>query len=102
MSLTKLERDWQANLIKDLKLLFPGCYIRKNNANVQPGIPDLIILWHDRWAILEVKKSINEPYQVNQEYFIEQFNNMSFAAMICPENKSEVLDALQTALRSYR
>lgn len=97
MSLTKLERDWQADLIKDLRAMFPDCYIQKNNPNKQQGIPDLIILWNDKWAVLEVKKSINEPYRPNQEYFIGKFNAMSFSAMICPENKQEVLNALQAA-----
>jgi VRR-NUC domain len=97
---TKLERDWQRNLIEELRTMFPGAYIQKNNPNKQQGIPDLLILWNERWAVLEVKKSINEPYQPNQEYFIATFNAMSFSAMICPENEKEVLDALQSALRA--
>lgn len=100
MTTTRLERDFQAQLIKDLRELFPGCYIQKNNPNRQQGIPDLLILWEDKWAILECKKSANEAPRPNQPYFVKQFNTMSFASFIYPENKEEVLDALQAALRA--
>lgn len=102
MTLTKLERDWQRTLIQELRVIFPGSYIQKNNPNKLQGIPDILILWNDRWATLEVKKSDKEPYRPNQEWFINQMNEMSFSSMICPENRSEVIDALQTALRSRR
>lgn len=99
---TKLERDFQANLIKELRVLFPGCIIQKNKSSYQQGIPDLLILWHDRWAVLECKKSAHEDPQPNQPYFVEVMNKMSFAAFIYPENKKEVLDALQSTLRASR
>jgi hypothetical protein len=102
MTTTRLERDFQPTLIKELKEMFPGCIIQKNNASYQQGIPDLLILWNDRWAALEVKKSANEPPRPNQPYFVEQMNKMSFSAFIYPENKEEVLDALQAALRLGR
>lgn len=102
MSPTRLERDFQHQLIVELRAKFPGCIIQKNNANYQQGIPDLLILWHDRWAVLECKKSANEPVRPNQPYFVEQMNAMSFAAFIYPENKMEVLLALESALRARR
>ena len=47
-------------------------------------------------------RSANEPYQPNQEYYLEQFGQMSFAAMICPENEKDVLDALQRSFYEGR
>ena len=55
--MAKLERDFQKELIKELKERFPGCLIAKMDANYIQGIPDLLILWEDRWALLECKKS---------------------------------------------
>jgi hypothetical protein len=97
MKSTRLERDFQADLIKELREMFPGCYLQKNNPNHQQGIPDLLILWNDRWAVLEVKKSDNETPRPNQPYFVDEFNKMSFASFIYPENKEEVLHALAEA-----
>lgn len=94
MPTTKLERDFQANLIKDLRELFPDCYIQKNDPNRQQGIPDLLILWHNKWAVLECKQSSTASERPNQAYFVDHFRSMSFGAFIYPENKEEVLDAL--------
>jgi hypothetical protein len=92
-----LESAYQAKLIKKLRALFPGCVILKNDSSYLQGIPDIIILFRDRWAVLEVKRSRTEPYQPNQEYYILMLNEMSFAARIDPSNEQDVLDALQHA-----
>lgn len=52
-----LERNFQANLIQKLKRMFPGCIVMKNDASYKQGIPDLLVLYRDRWASLECKKS---------------------------------------------
>ena len=99
---TKRENTFQANLIKELKDLFPGCVIIKNDANQLQGISDLLILYEDRWAILECKRSYNASRRPNQDYYIDKFNAMSFAAFIYPENREEVLDELESAFRTRR
>lgn len=91
------ESRFQAQLIKRLIDLFPGCVVMKNDANHQQGIPDLTVLYRDRWAMLEVKASPTAPYQPNQQHFVQQLDEMSFAAVIHPENEEEVLGALQQA-----
>ena len=94
----RLERDFQAKLIKELKVMFKGCIILKNDPNYIQGIPDLLILYNDRWAALEVKKSEHAQHQPNQEYYVDLMDQMSFAAFIYPENKEEILYELQQAL----
>lgn len=63
-------------------------------------MPDLTILYGINWAMLEVKDSFSSPLQPNQQYWVDQLNNMSFCAIVYPENEREVLDALQQAFES--
>lgn len=97
-----LEREYQSRLITDLRHLFPGCVILKNDTDYLQGIPDLTILFEDKWAMLEVKASRRADQQPNQEYYIDTLNNLSFAAFIYPENQKEVLGALQRAFKPSR
>lgn len=69
--------------------------VLKNDSTLTQGIPDLTILWYNTWAVLEVKVSANEPYQPNQEYYLEMLDQLSFAATIYPENEEAVLNDLQ-------
>lgn len=89
------ESDFQGDLIDDLKTIFPGCIVLKNDSSYAPGIPDLSIFWKDKWAMLECKKSKKEPFRPGQKQYVERTNEMSFGSVIYPENKQEVLDELQ-------
>lgn len=95
---SKLESGFQDRLREDLKKLFPGCLIFKMD-QIQ-GIPDLLVLYKDKWATLECKKSANAKKQPNQEYYVGMMNEMSFSRFICPENKEEVLNDLQQTFKS--
>ncbi len=95
-----LERDYQARLIKELRRLFPGCVILKNDSEYLQGIPDLTILYNDRWAMLEVKLSEKSDVQPNQDYYVQKLDAMSFAAFIYPSNQEAVLDDLQRAFEA--
>jgi len=97
-----LERDYQRDLIVEIKHRFPGCIVIKNDPTYIQGFPDLLILHHDKWAALEVKASLTAREQPNQRHYVEQLQNMSFAAFICPENEEEILDALQHAFQPRR
>lgn len=97
---TILERKFQSYLIEKLKDLFPGCIILKNDPNLTQGIPDLIILYYDKWAALEVKSFKNAKTQPNQKYWINLLSKLSYANFIYPENEKEVLYELQQAFRS--
>lgn len=97
---TKLERDFQAGLIKELKNLFVGCMVMKLDSSYIQGIPDLLVLYKNKWATLECKKYAGASKQPNQEYYVKQMNKMSFSRFICPENKEEVLNELQQTFKS--
>lgn len=97
MARNKLENDFQAELRKELEAVFPGCMILKNDSGFLQGIPDLTLLWGRHWAVLEVKRSTFATYQPNQEWYIDHLDEMSYAAMICPENKDEVINELKQA-----
>lgn len=90
---SKLESGFQDKLKEELKKLFPGCMIFKMD-QIQ-GIPDLLILYKDKWASLENKKSLKAKHQPNQDYYVDLMNKMSFSRFIYPENKDEVLEELK-------
>ncbi len=94
------EAAYQSKLIKKLKQVFPGCYVLKNDSSYCQGMPDLTLLWRDRWATLEVKTSASSARQPNQEHYVHQMKAMSFSAFVCPENEKEVIIALQEAFTS--
>lgn len=97
-----LERNFQASLIKQIKKRFNGCIVLKTDPNYIQGIPDLLILYGNRWAALEVKKSSKAKHQPNQDYYVKKMNNMSFARFVSPENKEEILNELCKALQPKR
>lgn len=90
------ENKYQRDLISKLSQLLPGCIILKNDPNYRQGIPDLIILHEDMWAMLEVKASGSARVQPNQEYYINILTMMGFARFIYPENEQDVISELLT------
>lgn len=94
------ESNFQKNLIKELKERFVGCLVMKLDSGYIQGIPDLLVLWKDKWATLECKKSSNASKRPNQEHYVSRMDEMSFSRFIYPENKEEVLNDLEQAFRS--
>ncbi len=90
-----LENSFKTKLISEVEDMFPGCIIVHLDPTEIQGIPDLLVLYKNRWAALEGKKSANAPHRPNQDYYVDLMNRMSFAAFIYPENKEEVLYELQ-------
>ena len=95
-----LESSFQGQLIKELKKMFPGCIVTKNDSSYIQGIPDLTIFYKDKWATLECKQNARAKRQPNQEYYVGRMNELSFSKFICPENKEEVLYELQQTFKS--
>lgn len=96
------EAAYQRYLIERLEELFPGCFVMKNDAAARQGIPDLLILWGSYWGMLEVKTSEKAPVRPNQSYYVDLFDEMSFAAFIHPDIEEQVLHDLQSALGAFR
>lgn len=92
-----LERNFQSNLIKELKSRFPGCVVLKNDSSYLQGVSDLLILYGKHWAMLEAKNEKGAKRQPNQSYYVEKFNKMSFGAFVYPENREEILNDLEYA-----
>lgn len=90
-----LESKFQSELIKELEKIFPNCIVMKADSGYIQGIPDLLILYKDRWASLECKKEAFAKKQPNQEYYVNKMDKMSFSRFIYPENKEEVISELQ-------
>lgn len=95
-----LESKFQRNLILELERTFPGCIVIKTDPTYIQGFPDLIVLYQDHWAALEVKKSQDADHQPNQDYYIGRTDAMSFGRFVYPENKKEVLYDLQRAFEA--
>lgn len=94
---------FKTQLIKELGLRFPGCVVFNLDPNTtHQGIPDLLILHNNHWAMLETKGAPNSKRRPNQTYWVEQYNEMAFASFVYPENVEEVLDGLQQALQPHR
>ena len=98
----KRENQFQSALIKELKIIFPGCVVLKNDSSYCQGIPDLLVLYRDKWAMLECKRSKNASHRPNQDYYIQKLGEMSYANFISPETKEEVLDELQQTFQPKR
>ena len=94
------ESKFQADLKKELKQMFPGCIVTKLDSGDIQGIPDLLVLYKDKWATLENKRSKTATKRPNQDYYVNKMNKMSFSRFIYPENKEEVLNELRKTFRA--
>ena len=97
--MAKLESKFQKELIDEIKREYPGCIILKNDPDYIQGFPDWTILWEDKWAVLEAKRTKNARKQPNQEHYVEKLDNMSFSRFVYPENKEEVLNELRKTFK---
>lgn len=93
------ESKFQKELIWEIKQRFPGAMVFKNDAGYKQGIPDLTILYKNKWACLECKGNKDAHHQPNQDYYISKMNDMSFASFVYPENKEDVLNAMEQAFQ---
>ena len=94
------ESKFQSNLIKEINRRIPDAIVIKLiETNIQ-GIPDLLIIWRDFWAFLEVKESRKAKHQPNQNYYIDTLNEIGFASFIFPENKEEVLNDMEQSFQT--
>lgn len=102
--MAKRENAYQASLIKKIEELLPGSLVLKNDEQYLQGIPDLTVLYGERWAVLEVKRDEKEMKNLrpNQQHYVDRLNGMGFSAFIYPSNEQEVLNALQRSFEVGR
>ena len=93
--MAKLESQFQKDLIDEIKQEFPGAVAIKNDSGYIQGFPDWTILYKDKWAVLEAKRDKDAPHQPNQDYYVDQLDDMSFSRFVYPENKEAVLNELR-------
>ena len=91
---SKPETLYRAELVKRIEQRLPDCFIFMLPPDQYQGVPDLLILFESKWAMLEVKISASADKEPNQDYYVDKFNEMSFAAFIWPGNEEVVLSAL--------
>lgn len=97
----RLESPYKASLIKRLERKYPDALIISGLAMLLQGLPDILILYRGRYALLEVKRDAKAPLQPNQDHYVALLGELGFAAFIYPEIEEEVLHALESALWSY-
>ena len=98
----KNEALFKKHIKSRLKKIFPGILIFQTDPTYCQGVPDILVLYNDRWAALEFKKNQTASHRPNQNYYIDKMNEMSYASFIYPENEEEVLNGLERTLGSTR
>lgn len=97
-----LENKFKTNLVKEIKERFPGAMVFHLDPNELQGAPDLLVLYKNKWAALEGKKGATASHRPNQDYYVDKMNEMSFAQFVYPENKEEVLNAMERSFQRRR
>lgn len=97
LKMAKLESEFQRRFMDELRYIFPGCIVFKTDASYIQGFPDLLMLYNNRWAAFECKRSSTATVRPNQKYYVDILDMMSFARFVYPENEEEVLNEVQQA-----
>ncbi len=95
-----LENKFKSKLAKEIETRFPGSMVLHLSPNEFQGIPDLMVIYKDKWAALEGKRESSASKRKNQDYYVNKLNAMSYAAFIFPENKEEILNELTKLFES--
>ena len=98
----KKESKFQSELIEKIKKRFEGAIVLKNDSSYKQGIPDLMVLYKNKWAALECKQHDKANHQLNQDYYISKMNDMSFARFISPENEEDILNEMDETFKTRR
>lgn len=95
------ENDFQKQLKDRITERFPGAIVLKNDPSLNRGIPDLTVLYKDKWCALEVKKSAGAHREYAQIRKIQKIKSeMTYASFVYPENVEEVLNEMEQTFSS--
>lgn len=89
------ESEFQRRFKKRIQTEFPGCTVMKQDSRQIQGIPDLIILYKSKYAVLEMKKSEHANHRPNQDFYISKFGQWVYSSFCYPENEEEVITGLK-------
>lgn len=98
----KKESKFQSALIKRIYEMYPEAIVLKNDPNYRQGIPDLIVLYRDKYAMLECKRDESSSHQPNQLYYIKMFSRYTVASFVYPQNVEEILNEIQKLFDTAR
>lgn len=98
----KKESKFQAALIKRIIEMYPEAIVLKNDPNYRQGIPDLVVLYRDKYAILECKRDEKSPHRPNQLYYIKMFSRYTVSSFVYPQNLEEIINAIQKLFDTAR
>lgn len=94
------EAEYQSDLKKKLKKIYPQAIIIKNDPIDLQGVADLSIIDGPKGALLEVKISKDAKHRPNQDYYVDRQNERGgFGRFIYPENEEEVLRELDEFMK---
>lgn len=88
------ETDFKLWVRHQIENNYPDAIVTKLDPFDIQGIPDMVIFYGPKYAVLEGKISRNAKRQPNQGYYVSKFDNMSFSRFIYPENAEQVLEEL--------
>lgn len=88
----------QSSIIKELERQYPGAVVLKTDPSYIQGFPDLLFLYSNFWAALEVKMATASARRPNQKYWVNRLDLLSFSRFIYPSNLGKVFDELEEAL----
>lgn len=94
-----LESTFKTKIKNEIEEMLPGCIVVHLDPTEIQGIPDMLVLYENKWAALEGKQTINASHRPNQDYYVELMDHMSFATFVYPENKDRVLKELYNYFR---
>ena len=75
---------------------FPGAHVCKTDPNLWgwQGVPDLLIIYKDKWAFLEMKRHKDAARQANQDYWVRTLDKQGCAAFCYPEVREQAFKKL--------
>lgn len=90
--MSKLESKFEQEFCKRLKDYDKDIIVLKLTG--VPGIPDRIVLHHNKFALLEFKRSKNASHRPLQDWYINHFAQWTESYFVYPENADDVYNSI--------
>lgn len=98
--MSKLEKEYEQAFCKEVRGWDKSIRVYKNDpSSTAQGVPDRIVLFDGKFAMLEFKRSKSAVKQANQDWYVDFYNaNNGFARFVSPENGEEIKKELKRYL----